>query len=266
MFMINWMRGMETECVIINNLRTSNMKIKIKNKLYIALIIAMQTCFSNANTSISLAPETIQELELRYNAWKADCDAAEYSSDMGDRLSTNYWAIVNMGAKILPFLSETDTCDTNFFLRGWAWLYIARIDGDPLENPWSDDLVEVWAKGGQKLGNERSELIVAKIKDARKTGDKEAEQKHWLTLECLGLFALETLFKELKAGDEAALKPIKTIFTDEINAEKIKQDANSSDMIAWWEKNKDEYKLPSGEKIISQKAGTTPATTSKSEK
>ena len=125
---------------------------------------------------------------------------------------------------------------------------MTRFSGVPSVNPWEGDFVTTWCKGGQKLGTIRSESIIAKIKEVRQTGDKETEQRHWDALQSLGLFALEALFDELKDGDGTALAPIKKILINEIKAGKIKENAPVSDLLDWWQRNKDEYKLTSGEK------------------
>ena len=226
------------------------MKNLTKNILIASSIFAAQANMGATTPAIPLTPEITKEFERLYEAWKQDCDNVAGSSRDGDRLTSNYWLIVNMGAKILPLLMEESEKDVDFFEVVFVWRAITRIDNVPPDNPWAWDWEWVWWEGGQKLGNARSEAILAKIKDARKIGDKKAEENHWLTLQYLGLYALETLFKELNAGDKEALFPIKAICTG-----KIKQDATVAELLAWWEKNKGDYKLPQGGEVPLQQLG-----------
>ena len=218
-------------------------------------ILAVQVSMGVTAPAIPLTPEITHEFERLYEAWKQDCKDVSHTSDGNTRFTTNYWLIVNMGVKVLPLLSEKCEKDDDFFYSVFAWSEITGVFNAPIYNPWSWDWDWVWWEGGQKLGNKRSEFIVAKIKEARKRGDKEAEENYWHTLNYLGLYALETLLKELKAGDEAAIPSIKINFRNEIKAGKIKQDATAADLLEWWEKNKDEYKLPQGGEVPLRQLG-----------
>jgi len=222
------------------------MKMNKKTVIFVAFVCVVKVCLGAEDKARALTPDGVRDFERHYAAWKEDANRVGGSSKLNDYLTTNYWLIVEMGPKILPLINEKIETDRDFpFPLGLAWATITRLSGIPSTHPWVGDAS--WGKGGQELGNIRSKSIIAKIKDARKIGDKESEQKHWRTLSSLGLFSLPTLFGELKEGDEAALMPIKRILFKEIKAETIKEDASASDLLNWWAKNKDEYKLPPGE-------------------
>ena len=229
------------------------MKKTYKTKSIFAFIIIMYVFTGSTNQAYSITPDEIREFEDRYAAWEKDIKNVALNSTWDKHFSTNYWAIVDMGIKVIPHVIDKGTNDANSVFIWRAWDDILRFCNMPDVNPWTDDDVFVWWNGGQKLGKERSELVVEKAKEARKTGDKKAEERQWYTLAHLGLFACETLFKELKAGDEAAVGAIKIIFQEEIKSGKLKENATAAELLAWWEKHKDEYKLPPGKDAPNQK-------------
>ncbi|HPC95342.1 MAG TPA: PKD domain-containing protein [Sedimentisphaerales bacterium] len=186
-----------------------------------------------------------QRFEGEYEAWKRDCDRVAFSSDTNSRLQSEHFKrIVAMGPAVLPYIVEKSVEDPNFAWIVWAWLYVARVNPDPMINPWAKEPMADWWSGGKKQARVRFETLYGQWKYSREQGDTGQVRERQRTMQALGISVLPYLIEKLDAAAVQLLEVIEQLTGTAADTSGLSPEQRIGTCRTWWAQNKEKWLVP----------------------
>ena len=105
---------------------------------------------------------------------------------------------------------------------------------------------EIW-EGGDVIAAERTAFLLLEMRAAEKDGRTTDKRRAIETISELGIFALPTLFQELKAGHSDVTNALKRIdWNSRLRVASVvgPKAFDRRTLLDWWEENKKAYELP----------------------
>jgi len=118
---------------------------------------------------------------------------------------------------------------------------LAPYEDDNYYKAWSN-----WWQGGQKLTKLRFHTIHSKWKDMKKETESEryVAGKQFLKMVDLGIPALPFMIEKVQQGEKEFISAISML-----TGGKLKKTSTRAECLDWWNKNKQKWLIPFGEKI-----------------
>jgi hypothetical protein len=199
--------------------------------------------------------------ESKYKVWKDFMQSPDsrYLSDTTGITAPQFDEIVKLGIPALPFIFEKMESDPILCVAAQKItkkkFHTIRTGEDPNVRRWSveefPDINNVeridwpllwliwWNDNGGSRTSEQFEKLYNEWKTLKKTGNQiEAEKKYERMMD-LGIFALPNMMGKIEQGDTELIKVV-----SELTDNRVKNDANQSDCLIWWQENKQKWPEP----------------------
>jgi hypothetical protein len=198
--------------------------------------------------------------EEKYNAWKEymTSGSGRFMSTMGTS-TPQFQEIIELGVPALPYIFEKMKDDSVMFFVTEKIIkkkfHPIRTGEDPNNRRWSVEEFpginnvekihwdKLWLRWWKEDANKTPQQFESLYGDWKKLKEeaKETEAKEkYQRMTDLGIFALPSMMEKIKHGNTELIPMV-----SELTEGKVDKNAKKSDCLAWWQKNKQKWLMPS---------------------
>jgi hypothetical protein len=199
------------------------------------MLLFLYKCIGQENELQEKTNNFIRDIKLKFPEDTSNFGTSSGSINLYELES--FPLLVQSGPGIIPVILDSDAKipleDKNIhYGLHVAYKVLSRVDFSPEKNPWTDGNIIMEWYGGYELAEERFLLLQERLKTSIKVENKKMISDAMVTM---GIYIFPFLMKDIQKGNEE----YRSIFEKIIS--RGKKWNNIDTILAWWEKNKNEY-------------------------